>query len=343
MATLLESVIRAERRVHGDVARGFPRKIQRFIEEAKDLIRFDPEIAEECTYILPGFRDSKEIDPKTGKPKREPITGPSVRLAEIAFCCWGNIDFTLRILDDDGQWITAQASGHDSEKNNHATIEMKERVIDKFGRRYSVGVIKSAMQAGQSKAKRNMMFELIPRALIYHLWEYSKEVARGDPAKLGERTEKAVAKWATKGVSAAQIWAALGIDGAHEMTLDKLQNLISMWVSVKDGDATVDDLFPRETAPEAGNWQRDVEARIQAAQAPQAVHETPKRPEAVATPPVATPTEPVAAPAADAQAAQTPVTKTPDPAAKPDTARRGRHVGPRDEPLLGPDEPGSRG
>ena len=240
---LLESIIRAEKQIHSQSARAFPRKLSRFMEYATELIDMDEEVAGDCTYTLPGFKDTKEKDAR-GQSKRERITGPSVRLAEIIMAAWGNLDISVRIIDDDGQYVTAQAVGTDAQSNNRVTLEAKRRVVDKNGRRYSVDTIKNTMGAAQSIAKREAIFNLVPRAAVNKLWRHAQSVAAGDIKTLNERTAKALAYWAAKGVTDDQVWLALGINGPEAMTLESLMDLDGMRVSVREGDATVADLFP---------------------------------------------------------------------------------------------------
>lgn len=229
----LESVTRAEIDVQIATAKRFPRSMAKFLSEARGMVGIDPELAAQCTYYLPGR--SKNAPP---------ITGPSVRLAEICAVCYGNLRVVGRITDDDGKFVTAQAVAMDLERNVGYSVETKRGVTTKEGRRYGDDMLKTTANAAIAIATRNATFKVIPQAFVNLIEDEAKSVARGDVKTMPERTAAALAWFAGRGVPETRVFAALGINGPADMTLDLLVKLQGLRTAVKDGQASVDELFP---------------------------------------------------------------------------------------------------
>ena len=114
----LESMFKAEIDMSIATARKYPRQLS---SVKKDMISFatlDQETAEGCFYSLP--RGGKTIQ------------GPSVRLAEIAVSCYGNIRAGSRILqcvtDGPNPHVLVQAEAMDLERNITINIDRKSVV-----------------------------------------------------------------------------------------------------------------------------------------------------------------------------------------------------------------------
>lgn len=245
--TALEAITRAEIDVQVATAKRFPRSISRFIAEAKSMVNLDPDLAAQCTYVLP-----------SRKPSDPPISGPSVRLAEICALCWGNLRVVGRITDDDGKFLTAQAVAMDLERNVGYAVEVRRGITygkgsRTPGARYSDDMIKTTGNAAISIATRNATFKVIPRAFVNLIQDEADRVARGDVKSLPERTDRAVAWFVGKGVKEERIYAALGVAGRDDVTLDLLARLNGFKTAVNDGHATFADLFPEPAAAVESN------------------------------------------------------------------------------------------
>ena len=238
--TALESITRAEIDIQIATAKRYPRSIQRFMQEAKAMVSLDPDIAEKCTYVLKNKR----------KEDGSPVSGPSVRLAEILAACWGNIRIVGRITDDDGKMVTAQAVAIDLEKNVGYSMEVKRGVTISPnarynpGARYSDDMVRVTMNAAVAIACRNATFKVIPMSFVKLIEDEAAKVARGDIKTLPERTERAVNYFIDKGISEERIYVSLGIQGPGDMTLDLLAQLNGFKVSLNEGHTTLDELFP---------------------------------------------------------------------------------------------------
>ena len=230
--TALESITRAEIDIQISTAKRFPRSVAKFVSEAKTMVCIDPDLAAQCTYWLPARQGSNEQ-----------ISGPSVRLAEIVASCWGNLRVVGRITDDDGKFVTAQGVAIDLERNVGYSVEVRRGVTTKQGRRYGDDMIKVTCNAAIAIATRNAVFKCIPRAFVNVIEEEALRVAKGDVKSLGTRTEAALDWFKGKGAKEEQVFAALGIAGREDMTLDLLGKLNGMRTAVKDGTTTITELF----------------------------------------------------------------------------------------------------
>ncbi len=110
-------LIRAELDIQITTAKAYPRDINNFITFATQLATQDEETAESCFYCLPPKRDQDG--------KMTQIQGASIRLAEIASVCWGNIHAATRIVENDGIHITAEGVAWDLETNVRITMQNK--------------------------------------------------------------------------------------------------------------------------------------------------------------------------------------------------------------------------
>ena len=122
-------------------------------------------------------------------------------------------------------------------------IEVKRRVTNKMGQRYSDDMIATTGNAACSIALRNAAFRVIPMALIKPVYEAAKKLAIGDSKSLVQRRAASVEHFGKMGVTKEMICAALGIRSTDDIQLDHLEILIGYSTAIKDGDASVDDIF----------------------------------------------------------------------------------------------------
>lgn len=247
--TALEAITRAEIDVQIATAKRYPRSMQRFMDESKQMVALDADLAAQCTYVL---KDKKKQD-------GTPVSGPSVRLAEILAVCWGNVRIVGRITDDDGKMVTAQAVGIDLERNVGYSVEVKRGVTTspkaKYnpGTRFSDDMVRVTCMAAIAIATRNVTFKVIPMAFVTLIEDEAQRVATGDVKTLPERTERAVRYFVGKGISEHRIYDSLGITGPADMTLSLLQTLNGYKVAVSEGHASLDEIFaPMAPEPPAG-------------------------------------------------------------------------------------------
>jgi len=220
-------------------ARRYPRQLSLVKQRMLSFATLDEETAAGCFYTLPGRKGGD------GKP----LQGPSVRLAEIALSCYQHLRAGSRIIEDDGKFITAQGVVHDLENNVVISIEVKRRVTSKTGQRYSDDMIATTGNAACSIALRNAAFRVIPMALIKPVYDAAKKLAIGDSKSLVQRRAGSIDHFAKLGISKEKVCEVLGVRSVDDIQLDHLEILIGYATAIKDGDATVDEIFkPSVTA-----------------------------------------------------------------------------------------------
>ena len=232
-STAIESLTRAEVDMQIATARKYPRQLSLVKHRMLSFATLDEETASGCFYTLPARKGGD------GKP----LQGPSVRLAEIAISSYQHIRAASRIVSDDGKFITAQGVVHDLENNVCIAIEVKRRVTSKEGKRYSDDMIATTGNAACSIALRNAAFRVIPLALVKPVYEAAKRLAIGDGKSLVQRRSACVAHFAKLGIPAEKVCAAVNVRAVEDIGLEQLEVLMGYATAIKDGDATVDEVF----------------------------------------------------------------------------------------------------
>ncbi len=218
-------------------ARRFPRSLKRFRDEALQMVTLSQSIAEQCVYALP--RDGKTIE------------GPSARFAEIITSAWGNNRSGARVIDDVGEFITAQGVFHDLERNVAITYEVKRRIVDRNGRRFKPDMIGVTANAACSIALRNAILKGVPKAFWEDMYVEARKVIMGDIKTLANRRADALAHFQRFGVTAEQVCTKLGVAGVEDIGLEHLVLLRGIVTAIKEGDTTPEDAFAAEGAPAA--------------------------------------------------------------------------------------------
>ncbi len=251
----LEAMQRAEIDLQVATAHRFPRPTLSKIKQSMlDFACLDEETAESCFYSLP--RDGKTI------------AGPSVRLAEIAVACWGNLRAASRIISNDGQMLTSQGACHDLENNTLISVEVQRRITDKKGRTFSADMIVVTGNAANSIAFRNAVFKVIPSALIKPVYDAARRVAVGDAKSLATKRVNIVKRLNAMEVTTDRVLARLNRASVEDITLEDLEVLIGAGTAIRDGDTSVDEAFPAVAkqgfaAPGAQETPEQRDARLQ--------------------------------------------------------------------------------
>jgi hypothetical protein len=230
----LAAIAKSEVESQLDAAHKYPRKISTFLNEAQSMIARSVDVASMCFYVLPPRRGG---DGKT-------ITGPSVRLAEIAASAYGNLHVGARPIDVSETDVTSQGVAWDLQKNFRVTVEKKRRITTKNGGRFGDDMIIVTQNAASSIAFRDATFRVIPRAYIAELDAFARKVAVGNAKTLADRRSKAFGHFAQMGATQDRVLAALGRADLEAVTLEDLEKLIGFATAIKDGQSTVDECFP---------------------------------------------------------------------------------------------------
>jgi hypothetical protein len=220
-------------------ARRYPRNIARVKAQMLAIATLDEETAAACSYAIP----------RAGKV----ITGPSVRLAEIALSAFSNVRAATRILSvhtGENPHAIVQAVCHDLENNVVFAVEKRRRITPK--RDYSTNGhkpvddddIQLAVNAGSAIAFRDAVFKVVPGALVKPVMEAARKVAVGDAKSFTTNRDKILARLRQMGVQDERIFGVIGVTKADVITGDQLETLIGLGTAIKDGTLTIEEAFP---------------------------------------------------------------------------------------------------
>lgn len=222
---MLARVDRAEIDMQIATARKYGRSITKFNEDARLLATLDAPTAGAMFYTLK--RDGKRIE------------GPSIRLAEIAVSCYGNLRIATRVTDIGDKFVTGQGMAFDLEKNIAVAVEVRRRITTREGRRYSDDMIATTANAATSIALRNAVFRVIPQALVKPIYDAAKQVALGKGLTIEQQRTAALKYYAdTYKAKEADVLRFLGRAGVADITLDDLVDLKGLATAIQDGETT---------------------------------------------------------------------------------------------------------
>jgi hypothetical protein len=231
-------------RAHIDVqiatAHKYPRSLAQFQSRALAMVSLDLETAESCLYRRPVGKKKND----KGQWVEEFAEGASVRMAEIVSACYGNIRVACRIVEQTERFVKAEGVAHDLETNNAIKAEVMESTVKADGTPYSERMRVIVAKAVLSKALRDAIFRVVPRALCKTLIDKAREIAIGDEKTLDNRREKVRTWLKTIGVEDARVFAVLNIQGWADLTLEHLETLTGLKTAMKEGDVQINEAFP---------------------------------------------------------------------------------------------------
>lgn len=235
----IQSIVRAEIDMKVATAKQYPRVLSRVKQDMLSFATLDEETASACFYTLP--RGGKTIQ------------GPSVRLAEIAISSFGNISAGTRVLSveasGENPHVTIQSVCHDMQNNVTVSIE-KRRAINakknKDGTKKPISDddIQLAVNACSAVAFRDAAFKVIPQALIKPVFDAAKRVAVGDVKSLSVNRQKVIDRLKQMGALEDRILAVVEARKVDDVTVEKLEILIGLGTSIRDGQTTIEKAFP---------------------------------------------------------------------------------------------------
>lgn len=228
----VEALTRAEIDRQIATAKAYPRNVVAVKKSLAELVTSDPETAASCMYKLP--RGGKSIE------------GGSVRFAEMLAYSWGNCRVGARVVAVEAEYVIAQGFFFDLERNSALSFEVKRRITDRNGKRYDADMIGVTGNAACGVAYRNAVLKCVPKPFWQGAYDAAVKVVRGTGTTLKANVETAMAYAGKFGVSEVQILAALGVTSVAEITQDHLVDLRGMLQSIKDGETTIDAVFPAE-------------------------------------------------------------------------------------------------
>lgn len=246
MEVLAPSAIQALERAAIDTqvatAHTYPRNLVKFRTNSLAMVTLDEETAESCIYARPV---GKEKDEKTGQWVEKIAEGPSIRLAEIVGCCYGNLRVGARLVEQTPTYVKAEGVCHDLESNYAGKSEVMEATVNREGRPYSERQRAVVAKAALAKAYRDAIFKVVPRALAKPLLTAAKKIIEGADKPIEERKKRAKAWVSSLRIdnAEARVFNVLNVKSWDEMTSDHLVKLSGLKTGISEGES-IDEMLP---------------------------------------------------------------------------------------------------
>lgn len=235
--SLAIGLTRAEVDQQIETARRYPRSITGVQKRVTELATLDEETAKEMIYARP----------QAG----EVIRGPSIRFAELLFQSWGNARAAARTVHVDKTFVEAEGIYHDLETNTATVMRVRRRIIKKNGDRYPEDQILITANAAASIAKRNAILGGIPKPIWRESIGKVEALLKGDVKTLGARRKALLDYLDSKGVDRKRVFQTLELGGEADIGLDHMLTLHGLAAALKEGEGTIDELFPLPASAKA--------------------------------------------------------------------------------------------
>jgi hypothetical protein len=231
----ISAVVRAEIDMQITTARAYPRRPTKVRDQLVELVTLDDAAAQEAMYALP----------RAGKP----VTGPSIRFAESVKQAWGNCRAASRVSEVNRaeKYVEAEGVFHDLETNTITRVTHRRRISNQSGRVFSDDMILVTANAACSVAMRESILKGVPKPVWRAAYDAVLKVIAGDIMTIAENRDKAIKSFAVFGVKPEQVYTALGVEGEADITLDHITVMRGMFSAIKNGEATVEEIFAKPT------------------------------------------------------------------------------------------------
>jgi hypothetical protein len=223
-------------------AKRYPRSLTKFRKDLLDMATVDEDTAGSMFYALK----------RAGKV----IEGPSVRLAEIAASCWGNLHMAKQTGEAVDRVVFGDGAAWDLETNVRLAIRVGRRITNREGQRYNDDMIATTSLAAMSIALRNAILGVIPGTFIKPVLQKCKDIATGKGLAMDKRRERVMSYFITKlALTQDQVLKIAGKPGIDDLSEDDLATLHGIGVAIKDGETTLEqvlrdaDAGPKTVAP----------------------------------------------------------------------------------------------
>ena len=209
-------------------AKAYPRDLATCSAELTQLVTMDLNTAESCVFSLP--RDGRAI------------TGPSVRLAEMAVSSWGNVRAGWRVISVDEKTVTCEGVCHDLQKNVVCTATASRSIMGKRGR-YSENMIQTTTMACGAVAYRNAVFKAIPAALVKGAMDAAQAKIKDEAGDYKERLGKMIAAFKPLKVTPQQICRYFSLERIEDISAHQYVTLRGIYNSMNSGESVAGDYF----------------------------------------------------------------------------------------------------
>ena len=234
-----------------DIAKRYPRDLERAIKNSIFVVSHDRELAESCHYSV--SRAGSEIK------------GVSVHLALILAQNYQNLRCEAKVREIKDRTVVSEAVCFDLENNFAVKVEVHRSILKRDGGRFSDDMITVTGNAANSIALRNAILKVIPRGLTDKVSQSAKETIlhfiSGDKEFEKERRRYFDRMKTAFGVSEKVILEYFGVNSIKDVTRENVLDLVSIGTALKDGDTTVKEIFgdiTTEKSPSPGNEMKKI-------------------------------------------------------------------------------------
>lgn len=227
-----------------ETARAFPRSVDRFAKGVRAEAMMNQQVARTMFYAKPQGQG------------KDPLLGPSARLAEVVARHWGNLRVESQIGEVGGKTIRAWGVGWDLETNYAVRVEVARQITTASGKRYPDHLIITTGMAAQSIARRNAVFSVVPGLFWQTIYTDVLALSTGesDAKSTGALIRAELAAWAELGVKESDVLKIANAEGKADLIGRKLAYLQGVRTSIEANELTVADvLFPERAASGAAD------------------------------------------------------------------------------------------
>jgi hypothetical protein len=204
----------------------------------EDILRSDPELAEQCFYNKPAGKD------RDGNMKY--VKGGSVRLAEIIASEYGNIMVQID-AEENATGVVALCRVYDAQKNFAIQAPVKRAYTSARDQ-----ARQNTYNAAVSIAYRNGIFKVVPKAMAEKLWKIAEGITSGSipkaGAKRGRKTRdaklsKMIDAFSELKVTPEMLAEYLMLEKIDDLAPEQYTELRGLYTALKNGDADIGSLF----------------------------------------------------------------------------------------------------
>jgi hypothetical protein len=219
------------------------------VQKPRDIGRVRESVLSEAELAGAAFYYGWNVKGKGGKSR---VEGPSIDMAMSLVRNYGNCVLENKVSQDETHF-TFESALIDLETGTTINRLFRQRKSQGLGAKMDKDRAEDIVfQIGQSKAGRNVVIRALPNWLIEQAMEAAKagEMNKIDPKKLPETRQRASAFFQSHGVDIPRIERTLGLP-IDKWMQQEIVELRGMMTALKEGRATVDELFPVDgTQPE---------------------------------------------------------------------------------------------
>ena len=225
---------RAETETAVDIAKRYPRDLAKAKKTLLFMGTVDEDTAKSCFY-------KKPVDNKGTL-----VEGPSIRMAEIAVNCYGNIRYGSRVIEESEKWVKVQGVCFDLENNLSYAADVQRSIwSESYNKRYSQNLIQTTIKAAAAIAVRDAVFKIVALGMFSSELKQikAKATGRGSDIPLPKRIENAFAYFKKIGVDEKKIFERLEVRDKTEITEDHLETLVGLKTGIEDKEFTIEEAF----------------------------------------------------------------------------------------------------